>query len=202
MTVPRFGHTATLLADGRVLVTGGTNYGAQRSSRLGHAQELASAEVYDPASGKFSLTGSMTLARSSHSATALGNGMVLVAAGVWAPYPLPPCQGTSAEIYDPVTGMFARTGDMTIWMRTQTATLLPNGTVLMVGGSDPASHALAAADLFDPNALTFTAAGRMGTTRFGHTATALPDGTVLVTGGGGGENAGDPVPLASAELYR
>jgi Galactose oxidase, central domain len=94
-------------------------------------------------------------------------------------------------------GTFATTNDMTRPRDRHTATLLPDGTVLIVGGATIVGpSALSSAELYDPRTGTFTATGNMTTPRAGHTATLLPDGKVLIAGGG--DNG---VPLASAELY-
>ena len=111
------GETVTLLASGKVLITGG-------SAENGAA--LASAELYDPATKRFTATGSMVEARVDHLATLLASGKVLVAGGSDSP---------SAELYDPATGTFAATGSLTTAMDfSSTATLLPSGNVLFAGG--------------------------------------------------------------------
>jgi Putative Ig domain/Kelch motif/Galactose oxidase, central domain len=185
MAVPRGQHSATLLQDGRVLVAGGVGYVS------GHYSNTATAELYDPALGTFSRTGSMNSARHCHTATLLTNGQVLVTGGYDGSTSL-----STAEIFDPVSGTFAPTGNMAAARCGHTATLLANGKVLIAGGEDTnAGIALASAELFDPATGAFSATGSMGTARAAHSATLLSSGRVLVTGGGNGN------PIATAELY-
>ena len=114
----RFSHTATLLLNGQVLVTGGIG-----SDGL---TVLASAELYDPATGVWTTTGSMTAARINHTATLLLNGQVLVTGGNEDP--------GSAEVYDPASGSWTRTNNLSPSRARHTATLLPNEQVLVAGG--------------------------------------------------------------------
>ena len=116
----RYRHTATPLANGTVLVAGG--FGANPFGTV-----FASAQVYDPATGTWTATGSMIGGRHYHTATRLPNGKVLVAGGLaHAP--------ASAEIYDPATGNWTVTGSLIGGRYQHTATLLPNGKVLVAGG--------------------------------------------------------------------
>lgn len=163
MAAARYQHTATLLPDGRVLITGGYN--------------LSSAELYDPVSGTFAATGSMTTTRYGHTATLLRNGQVLITGGNSDGYL------SFAELYDPVSGTFTAKGSMTAYgFSGHTATLLPSGQVLITGGG--------AEELYDPASGTFTLTGSMTTARDEHAATLLPNGQVLITGGIGIVGAG------------
>ena len=183
LEVERAAHTATLLADGRVLVAGGI--------RTGEAA-LSSAEVYDPQTHDFVRTGSMTSPRVSHTATLLRNGRVLIVGG-WDDVR----QLRTAELYDPATGRFTRTGSPTQIRAAHTATLLRDGRVLVAGGGGLNSGAsLRSADLYDPTTGLFSRTGTMRAPRVGHTATRLGDGRVLLAGG----NANGRV-LRSAEIY-
>jgi hypothetical protein len=178
MTTRRASHTATLLTDGKVLVVGG--------------DDLGTAELYDPATGTFTATGNTTAYRAFHTATLLSNGKVLIAGGL-----INAAQGFStntAELYDPATGTFTATGSMITSRASHTATLLTNGKVLVVGGDD--LGATASAELYDPTTGIFTATGSMNLARSGHTATLLNSGTVLVAGGNTDLGA-----TASAEVY-
>jgi serine/threonine protein kinase len=185
MTSPRDAHTATLLNDGRVLITGGYDGDTH----------LTSAEIYDPKTGTFSPTGSMSAARVYHTATLLSDGRVLVAGGSTPSGTSDWTTLSSAEVYDPETGTFSPTGSMTTARRLQTATLLPNGQVLVAGGGYKAGY-LSSADLYDPKTNTFTSTGMLPDARQQQTATLLTDGRVLVAGG---ENSAGA--LASAALY-
>jgi len=152
MTDFRYGHTATLLNNGQVLIAGGYDGGAVTDS----------AELYNPATGTFTATASMTSPRYGQTATLLKNGQVLIAGGDDGD-----SDTDSAELYNPATGTFTATGNMTDSRSEHTATLLNNGQVLIAGGSDDTSSA----ELYDPATGTFTATGRMTTVRDGHTAT-------------------------------
>jgi Galactose oxidase, central domain len=177
-------HTATLLPDGTVLVVGG---GAEDDEFEGGPRS-ATAELYDPVAGTWTITGSLIEARNGFTATLLPDGRVLVAGGD-ADY-------RAAEVYDPRLGRWTATGHMIEGRFGHTATLLPDGTVLVTGGCacSEMPPALASAELYDPTHGTWTATGSMRQGRFGHTATLLADGTVLVVDGLTDE-------AGSAELY-
>ncbi len=181
MSAGRSNHTAILLHNGKVLVTGGYN----------NSGALSLSELYDPSVGTFATTGSMNAARDSHTATLLPNSKVLVAGGAVGSAVL-----SSAELYDPAAGTFSATGSMSVVRSSYTATLLPNGKVLVSGGWN-GSTAHSSAELYDPVAGTFSTTGTMSTARYSHTATLLPNGKVLITGGVNGSYEF----LSSAELY-
>ena len=235
MLEPRSGQTATLLADGRVLIAGGM----RRNQDF-----YKSAELYDPATGKFQPTGEMSIGRVGHAAVLLRSGKVLIAGG-WIGH------GTtdSAELYDPATGKFTVIAKMTTRRARETATLLTNGDVLLEGGADhdgpdgavasaeifhadtlrfqptgSLHHArnlptlprccndgrvliaggrgaglIADAELYDPKTGTFTQTGSLVTPRYKHTAGLLPDGRVLIAGGSDEHDWSGT--MTSAEIY-
>jgi len=182
MTTGRYWHTATLLANGKVLVTGGfTGAGFLRST-----------ELYDPVTGLWSATGQMISTRGYHTATLLPNGKVLAVGGFGSGLGRASC-----ELYDPATGVWTATGSMSTNRSDHTSTLLPNGKVLTAGGWEAGtSMPLRSAELYDPATGLWTATGAMATNRYSATATLLQNGNVLLAGGNGifGHNA-------SAELF-
>jgi Galactose oxidase, central domain len=185
---PRAAHTATTLADGRVLVAGG--FGADEG------EVWASTEVFDRAAGRFRSGPTMLAARQSHTATRLRDGRVLIAGG----YGADGRTMASAELFDPATRRFAATGRMAVARAGQAAVLLRDGTVLVAGGEASLSRTLASAEIYDPATGRFVATGAMSVARTSHTATVLPDGRVLVAGGHRGRRRALRV-LRGAELY-
>lgn len=182
----RQAHSATRLPDGRVLVVGG--YGT------GGGNAISSAELYDPVAGRWSQAGSLSQQRDSHTATLLRDGRVLVAGGEG--------QGgtkgalSSAELYDPVTNTWSPAGSLGQPRKQHTATLLPSGKVLVIGGEDAEDGALASAELFDPASGTWSPTGSMSQPRYASASVQFSDGRVLAVGGFDGTHA-----LASAEIY-
>jgi N-acetylneuraminic acid mutarotase len=194
MAEARVGHTATLLADGGVLVVGGYDREAARIAGV-EPSPLASAELYDPGSGRWTATGSMATPRVGHTATLLRDGRVLVVGGGEEETRMEGGpRSSTAELYDPSSGKWTAAGNMGEVRKGFTATLLLNGRVLVAGGDG----GYVAAELYDPSSGKWTATGSMADGRFGHTATLLADGTVLVAGGCA---CSDPGAWASAELY-
>lgn len=178
MSTPRYFHTATLLADGRVLIAGGAS-----AVWGGPTVVEASAERYDPSSGAFTATGNMTIARWNHTATLLPDGKVLIAGGSVRSNSEPYAASTAAELYDPSTGTFTATGNLTTARTWHTATLLADGRVLIVGGIgdvDGKHVYLSSAELYDSSSRTFTSTGDM-LEPLADTATLLANGSVLIT---------------------
>lgn len=175
LNVPRAEHTATLLLNGEVLIAGGDS----GTSPVG----TQSAELYDPVSGTFTATGSMNIGRYRHRAVLLQSGKVLVVGGGG---------GTnsdfitgSAELFDPSTGRWTSTASLPLALIDHTATLLPNGEVLVAGGSGP-DGITNSAFVFNPEAGTngsWTTVDSLNIGRAEHSAILLPNGKVMVVGG-------------------
>jgi hypothetical protein len=193
MLTARAGHTATLLADGKVLLADGD---------AGNGNWTTTAEIFDPGSGTFTATGSTSVARPWGTATLLKDGKVLLAGGKIVSPALSTSSNATAEIFDPATGTFAPTGSMNVARSEHTATLLANGNVLIAGGVDSSGNATSTAELFDEQTGVFTLTRNMVTARCGHTETRLSDGKVLLTGGlTASVLAAKKADLSSAELF-
>ena len=175
---------ATLLANGQVLLTGHADLGP----------EFLEGDVYDPLTDTFSPTSSIDY----QTATLLMNGKVLFIGDEDDFFPGTPFSNKTAQLYDPTTGKFTAAGPMLIGRAGHTATLLPDGTVLIAGSSFPGIGILASAELYDPVTGAFSGTGSMTTPRDSHKATLLNNGQVLITGG-----FVPPYPdiTSSAELY-
>jgi len=210
----RLHHTATLLQDGKVLAVGGL--GGQ------HDETLASTEIFDPGTHAWTSAGNLTTGRSFHTATLLPNGKVLIAGGTTNVALLSTGPTATAELYDPGTNTWHDAPPMTTARNGHTATLLPNGTVLVIGGYGPESlpsggtihDELSSAEVYDPVHDTWTALAPscvptfdedgntivppqcMAEGRQSHTATLLQNGQVLVAGG-----MHNGLSLDSAELF-
>ncbi len=182
MGTRRHKHTATVLANGKVLVAGGNN----------GTDILHTAELDDPATNRWSPTNNtLAVPRENHTATVLANGKVLVVGG---------SAGTTtntAELYDPTTNTWSATGALT-WARdSHTATLSATGKVLVTGGRANGTTT-STAELYDPGTGQWSSVSSLSEARIWHTATLLPGGKVFVAGGNGD---GSALRLGSAAVY-
>ena len=189
LTVGRFGHTANLLPDGKVLVVGGFVASGKANS----------AEVYDPATGTWAPTGSLFYDRTAdmHRATTLQDGNVVVTGGYvndTSGHSLP-----NVERYDPTRANFYTVGPLNVARRYHASVLLPNGKVLVAGGGQERRRLVhrASAEVYNASTLVWTPVASLNVPRSGHTMTLLPNGKVLVAGGSSDASAS----LASAELF-
>jgi len=189
--------TLTLLPNGKILAAGGLAPGTTTNC----------AELYDPATGKWTRTNAMSYVRANHTATLLHSGKVLVTGGS-----IPDTNYintnsgisyinalSSSELFDPATGTWAMTGPLNTARSGHTATLLPDGRVLVAGGDDSTNGVytdFSSAEIYDPLSGTWSYTSPMQTNRVGHKAILLPSGNVLVTGGVSASNF-----LASSELF-
>jgi N-acetylneuraminic acid mutarotase len=175
----RYGHTATLLANGKVLVAGGVGEAPQAVD----GSVLASAELYDPATSTWTATGNLAIAVVFQTARLLSNGKVLVAGGSPTGSTNDPATA-AAELYDPSAGTWTATGSLLTGVFFHSATLFPDGTVMVAGGENTFGPApIATAEIYDPSAGVWTTTGSLVSARYSHTATLLPNGTVLAAGG-------------------
>lgn len=168
--------TATPLIDGRVLIVGGYDAGS--------FLELSSAEIFDPVTGTFTFAGSMSKPRFGHSATRLSNGFVLIAGGRNNGV-----DDTTAELYNPATGLFESVnGSMTVARTNHAAALLGDGRVAVIGGETGENFVRGSVEVYDPVSRTFTTLGRMSAARRRPTASVILSGPnagrILVFGGG------------------
>lgn len=177
MIQPQGGATVTRLSDGRVLFAGGVQFSADSGGKL-VLTRLATAQLFDPATGKFSATGSLTHPRLDHAATLLESGEVLIAGGDMSSSD----EDKTAELYDPATGTFKPTGDMTVGRALAKATRLNDGRVLILGYFSGTTVSKSA-ELYDPRTGTFSLTGSMTTTRLSPAVTLLRDGRVLIASG-------------------
>lgn len=187
LAIARYSHTAASLPDGRVLIAGGHRTSGSLSSMT------TSAEIYDPATGSYTATGALSVARGEHASVQLADGRVLVVGGLaWI-------NGTavqldSAEIYDPASGTWSTTGAMSTARRAPTALTLPDGRVLVLGGGSTTTST----EIFDPASGTFSPSGALVVARGKPAAAVLADGRVLLVGG---YPASGSSYLASAEIW-
>lgn len=193
LNVPRNGVEPgglTVLPGGKILIAGG-------GSELRSAHE---AELFDPATESWALTGAMNEARSNHSTTLLPDGRVFVAGGIdWATNRV----RASAEIYDPASETWSLTDPMAGPRTNHCAVLLDNGTVLVIGGArEPdISGDLSTAEIFDPKTGEFRPTAPMHETRRAFRAITLRDGRVIVVGGARGRSGGSANQLQGVEIF-
>src|SRR5262249_37839340 len=200
MAFERVSHRATLLGDGRVLITGGQG---------SDWPEQVMAELYDPSSGTFIPAGKMNSPRADHTATLLGNGKVLIAGGA-AGRKQSEKIVSSAEIYDPDSRIFTPTGQMAIMRHKHSAALLPDGRVIVMGGADSRIYRgqFSSAEIYNPDKGIFTLTGNMNTVRYKirDAVVILKNGKVLVAGAAPRLEVFDPVSsifsLVSGEMER
>ena len=188
MNVPRYNHKTILLSTGQVLAVTGDVNGTN------------TAELYNPATGKWTLTGSPAAFHEGGSVTLLANGEVLLAGGD-DPFSSNPAFTTAAELYNPSTGQWSMTGSMTSARRYQAAVLLPSGEVLVAGGQDPTFSSLSRAELYNPATGAWQAAASMHNSRSNAVAELLGNGSVLVAGGFDYSDGSFISSLASAEVF-
>jgi hypothetical protein len=178
MNTPRVGHTATLLPDGRVLITGGNlTFGGA----LGDSAQV-SAELYDPLGGTSTPTGSMAAGRAGHTATLLNTGKVLITGGYSFSADGSQISLSSAELYDPLTGTFQATSNMAAGRAAHTAVLLGDGKVLIEGGGGGSCTVAPNPELYDPVTGAFNLTGSSAyPALFPVAASLLANGSVLTT---------------------
>jgi uncharacterized protein (TIGR03437 family) len=175
--------SSAVLHDGRVLVTGGLGLNA---GGMNFSVTLGSPELYDPKTGLWSSAGNMIFPVWLHSMTTLPDGRVLVAGGQDADTGF--AQIPTTQLYDPATNTWTQVGDMNVARDAHTATLLPNGQVLVTGGQGANSTSPASAELYDPATNRWTLTASMSTPRSFQTGTLLPNGRVLIAGGATGQS--------------
>lgn len=176
----------------KVLVIGG--------AANGDDNQHSSAELYDPATGRFSQTGSMRVPRAYFNAVLLRDGCVLVMGGVsGGDFPNPNIEA-SAEIYDPSIGRFSPVGSMSITRYKHGAALLPDGKVIVVGGQTGGAYGerLGSTEIFDPAKRKFQRGPEMKLPRFKllSSVSRLKDGRILAAGGADQPEIYDPATNA------
>lgn len=185
MSSPRDSHTATLLADGRVLLVGGFAGEGQGS--------LDSIDLFDPESDTITNVAHLHVARGGHAAALAVDGRVVITGGWIAPHTYTP----TTELFDPRTGSLSDGPDLPWAADALDAVTLVDGRVLVTGGQVEPGVGTDAFAIFDPAANAWAETGRLLTARFKHAGVLLEDGSVLVVGG----TTDDEVILASTEIF-
>lgn len=178
MNVRRALHSAALLEDGRVLVAGGRTCNAPPPTACNFTFRTATAEIFDPATGTWTFTGSMTAERHTTSAAVVAGGKVLVPGGFSNESLAAPSQ--TADLYDPATGTWARTGNLNAARARQGAMVLPDGTVLVAAGTSRNTTS----ETFSPATSSWHLAGDVLLAgRYNFRFAVLPNGKALVAAG-------------------
>lgn len=196
MSSPRFEHTATLLSDGRVLVTGGMG------SSDGRLEPLGTAELFDPATGAWTHAGTLRAARANHAAAPLADGRVLIVGGVGGRNGDVSLE--SAEVFDPRRGAWTDVASLDQPRTGLTATTLTDGRVLVAGGelvSQGTRRSLASTEVYEPHTDGWRSGGDMDCPRSEHAAVRLPDGRVAVIAGDAAFPGEAPVAASCVDLY-
>jgi len=186
---PRRGATLVLLNDGKVLIAGG------RQGRPDVPGFIASAEIYDPITGKWSITGDMNIPRVFAESIRLLDGKVMVfgGEGPWFEY------GKTTEIYDPTTGKWTQTGDLNMIHYWPSTLLLPDGKVLVVGGSDGNQNFNTGVEIYDPSTGIWALQNSIQAAR-GSASIALLDNQTVILAGGVNQGTTSVESLNSTEL--
>jgi hypothetical protein len=184
MLRPRQGHTATVLADGRILIVGG--FAAEGTA------PIAAAEVFDAATGTFRPAGTLHVGRGGHTATLLPDGRVLIAGGWTGPREYT----AGVELFDPATNSFLPGPPMPGPRHAAAAVALPDGDILVTGGQDRPTSGLSSTVSYDRRHGAWRPGPAMTTPRFKHAITTMDDGRILVLGGA----TDDTDRLASTEV--
>lgn len=189
LTMPRSEHVAVLLANGEVLLAGGVGTGWTF---------LAAAEIFDPSKNSFRKTGAMTIERESHTATLLKDGTVLITGGHRGRRSAVEIF-SSAEIFDPKSGIFSRISNLTTKRHKHDAILLPDGRVIVAGGSDERDSRApyTSVEVFDPTSKRFEAVGDLKAARYKHNGASvlLKNGKIVFAGGANRVEVFDPVTM-------
>jgi N-acetylneuraminic acid mutarotase len=204
-------HNATLLPNGKVLVAGGMVY---VSGITVTSPDVLTAELYDPATNSWTSTGGLISAHATKDAILLPDGRVLVAGGyAYSAVNFYLTPSLFAEIYDPATGLWTATGAPTVAMNAvnvnNSASLLPNGKVVFIGGANFDGPSVLASgsfssNLFDPATGTWSSATNItaaNTGVFGQTGTLLSDGRLIVIGGNTGNLFTSSIPVTTGNLF-
>jgi serpin B len=189
LNAPRDGFVAVTLDDGRALVTGGITGDNPADGVYG---SYSSTKLYDPQTGTWSATGLLNTARFEPAAALLHDGTVLVAGGTYIDGSTD-SRLASAEIYDPESGEWTHTGDLSAARSGAQAVTLADGRVLVVGGDGDieGSWPFASTEIYDPATGTWTAAGALALPRYDFSLVALPDGGAMIIGGFAGADSRD-----------